>query len=34
MGSTKPMNIYIGVGVTAFPTTFHVKKNSNANVKI
>ena len=26
MGSTKPMNIYIGVGVTAFPTTFHVKK--------
>ena len=26
MGSTKPMNIYIGVGVTAFPITCHVKK--------
>ena len=26
MTSTKPMNIYMGVGVTAFPATCHVKK--------
>ena len=26
MASTKPMNIYIGVGVTEFPITCHVKK--------
>ena len=31
MASTKPMNIYMGVGVTAFPANFHVK-NGNANV--
>ena len=32
MASTKPMNIYMGVGVTAFPITFHAKKNGNAIV--
>ena len=26
MASTKPMNIYMGVGVTAFPITCHLKK--------
>ena len=26
MASAKPMNIYMGVGVTAFPITCHVKK--------
>ena len=31
MGSTKPMNIYIGVGVS---NNLPREKNSNANVKI
>ena len=26
MASTKPMNMYMGVGVTAFPITPHVEK--------
>ena len=26
MASTKPMNIYMGVSVTAFPISYHVKK--------
>ena len=30
---TKSMNIYIGVGVTAFPKTCHVK-NNNTNVAV
>ena len=35
MASAKPMNIYMSVGVTAFPTTCHVKKkNGKANVTI
>ena len=34
MSSAKPMNIYMGVGVIAFPITCHVKKNGKANVTI
>ena len=34
MVSTKPMNIYMGIGVTTFPITCPVKKNGNANVTI
>ena len=40
MASANPMNIYMGVGVTAFPVTCHVKKkqktkkNGNANVTV
>ena len=40
MTSANPMNIYMGVGVTAFPVTCHVKKktknkkNGNANVTV
>ena len=33
MASTKPVNIYMFVGVTAFPITCHVK-NGKANVII
>ena len=28
MASTKPRNIYVGVGVTAFPITCYVKKTA------
>ena len=26
MASTKPMNMFMGIGVTAFPVTYHVEK--------
>ena len=31
--SAKPMNIYMGVGVTAFPITSHVKKKKTKTKK-
>ena len=34
MASAKPMDIYMAVGVTAFPITCHVKKNGKANVTV
>ena len=34
MTYAKPMNIYMGVGVTAFPITCHVQENGKANVTI
>ena len=33
MASAKPMNIYMTVGVTAFPIIYHVKKKQNKKNK-
>ena len=33
MASAKPMNIYMGIGVTAFPMTCHMKKKNKKNKK-
>ena len=33
MASAKPVNIYMGVGVTAFPITCHMKKKNKTKQK-
>ena len=34
MASKKPMRTFMGVRVTAFPITCHLKKNGKANITI